>query len=387
MTDEMSSVEVVVKIDDSDREMNRLLPLEIARRPFRITYISSPLAGGFYGLWRCYDDLLKACDPEAYFLLPLNDEMYFATKGWDTVLRKYVGLYPDHIFRLRTSPHRLRTYYDFWEPGWSNDTSSFMTKRWVELGGGWCPCNGPDSFQQCVAFYFGWLHRFDVMRPYRERPIYDIEFGGSGDSIGLSGQALRRRMRGAIKPWFVLMSHRMQQEAARRAQKLHAQIWADARALQNFEVRDSRRRHRIEVVDPSSDIVLYSGRYKLSWIRISLTNAVRKLNYGYYGGAGDAYRRRPLHNFTEYLCLRHEAADYVRDRYRAVGHRIGRRLKRVLAHLSESLARPGGPLRRVTCAIEKIVGWRLYRPSLILKGLTDPKRALRRIRLLFSDLK
>ncbi len=368
-TDDLSSVEVVVKIDDNDLDMNRVLQQEAARRLFRITYISTPLSGGFYGLWSCYDDLFKACDPNAYFLLPLNDEMHFANKGWDTTLRKYVGLHPDHIFRLRTSHHRLRTYYDFWEPGWSNDTSSFVTRRWIELGGGWCPCNGPDSFQQCVAYYFGWLRRFDVARPYREQPIYDISFGGAGDSIGLSGQALRQRMRGALKPWFILMSHRMQQEAARRAQILHAHIWAEAHpTLEQFEVRDNRRRHRIEVVDLLSTYTVDSHSYRLSWLRITLTNAFRKLNYGYYGGAGDTFRDRRLYNFIEYLCLRHGKLDYLRRSYRKLRSVAASRL---------------GPLRQ---PVAKIVSWRIYRPSLILKGLADPKRALRRIRLLFSDL-
>ncbi|HVA15192.1 MAG TPA: hypothetical protein VNF99_18230 [Stellaceae bacterium] len=386
-TSDMSSVELVVKIDQDDLGMNRLLPQEAARRPFRIKHISTPLVGGFYNLWRCYDELLKASDPNAYFLLPLNDEMYFLTKGWDVVLRKYVGLFPDHIFRLRTSPHRYRTYYDFWEPGWSNDTSSFMTKRWVELGGGWCPCNGPDSFQQCVAFYFGWLYRFDLARPYREIPIQDVDFGGAGEGGGMSGDALRERHRGALQPWFILMSHRMQQEASRRAQTLHAHIWMEARGVQNLGIRDDRLRRRIEVVDWTSGVVLRSRSYKLSWVRISLTNVLRKINYGYYGGAGDDFRHRPLYNFTEYLCLRHARIDRIREAYRADLRNAGAQIQKLDAWFLRLFPSQASALRRGLRPVAVLFRAGVYRPSLIWRGLSDPRCALRRIRMLFDDSK
>lgn len=394
-TDDLSSVEVAIKIDDTDAAMNALLAQEVTRRPFRISYISSPLIGGFYGLWRSYDDLLKICAPDAYFVVGLNDEMHFAEKGWDTRLRKYVGLFPDHIFRLRTSHHRHRNYYDFWEAGWSNDTSAIMTKRWLDLGGGWCPCNGPDTFQQCVAFYFGWLDRFDAARPYREVSVDDLAFGGAGDSIGLAGESLRRRMRGALKPWFILMSHKMQQEAARRAQLLHAYIWAEAHAPRDSFVRDNRIRRRIEVVNGPGLVVLDRRRYGLSWLRISMSNALRKLNYGYYGGAGAAYRGRILRNFSDYLCLRHAALDTLREGYRT-GNTDGARrsslmpLRRLLfaaIYIMARLARIVHVARLGARPFVRVAKWGIYRPAIIMKVLTKPKYALSKLHLLFMDLK
>lgn len=364
-TTDPSSIEIVVKIDDDDTEMNQLLPVEAARRPFRIVYITGPRNAGFYDLWRCFDDLLDACDPNAYFVINLNDEMRFAKSGWDIALRRYVGLYPDHIYRLRTSNHRLRSYYDFWEPGWSNDTSSFMTKRWLDVGGGWCPCNGPDTFQQSVAFYFGWLYRFDISRPYRELPVYDIEFQGAGDNIGLTGSELRRRMRGALKPWFILMSYRMQQEAARRALKLHAQIWKEAYGDRSFVIRDNRLWRRIDVLDPLTRNTVFSRSYRLSWLRIALVNAFRKFDFGYYSGLGAPFRHRYFHNFVEYICLRHEWADQLREGWHA-------QLDRHPA------------LRLIVSPIARFFQWQLYRPHFIARGLKDPERALRRIRMLFT---
>src|SRR4051794_30641291 len=67
-TADPGAVEVIVKIDDSDGPMNELVERESRSRPFRVAYLSTPLRGGFYGLWRSYDEILKLADPEAYFV-------------------------------------------------------------------------------------------------------------------------------------------------------------------------------------------------------------------------------------------------------------------------------------------------------------------------------
>jgi len=314
-TSDMSEVEVVVKIDDNDSEMHALLEKESERRPFAVRYISAPPPAGFYDLWRSYDDLLKAADPRAYFVMCLNDEMYFETMHWDKVLRKYVGLFPDHIFRLRTSTHRTRNYFDAWEAGFANDTSAIMTRRWVEAGGGWCPCNGPDTFQQCVAYYFGWLHRFRADRITREMPIYDINLGGHGANLGesLSGRRLRRRIGGSIRPFYVLMSHAMQEEAARRAQKLHAHIWAERHGLTGYEVRDELARRRICVSDRAGR-VFFRLSYRLSAPRIWLTNARRSLSWTHYVGyAGDSPPATWFKDLVTHICYRNEYLGRILD--------------------------------------------------------------------------
>ena len=314
-TSDMSAVEVVVKIDDNDSAMHALLEKESEQRPFAVRYISAPPPAGFYDLWRSYDDLLKAADPRAYFVMCLNDEMYFDTMHWDQVLRRYVGLFPDHIFRLRTSNNRTRNYFDAWEAGFANDTSAIMTRRWVESGGGWCPCNGPDTFQQCVAYYFGWLHRFRADRITRELPIYDINLGGHGANLGesLTGRHLRRRIGGSIRPFYVLMSHAMQEEAARRAQKLHAYIWADRQGLSEYEVRDERRRRRICVTD-SAGRTLFRFGYRLSATRIRLSTAWRSLNWTYHAGyVGDSPSSTWFKDQFMHVCYQSELLGRILD--------------------------------------------------------------------------
>jgi hypothetical protein len=314
-TSDMSAVEVVVKIDDNDSQMHVLLEQESKRRPFAVRYISAPPPAGFYDLWRSYDGLLKAADPRAYFVMCLNDEMYFETMHWDKVLRRYVGLFPDHIFRLRTSNNRTRNYFDAWEAGFANDTSAIMTRRWVESGGGWCPCNGPDTFQQCVAYYFAWLHRFRADRITRELPIYDINLGGHGANLGesLSGRHLRRRIGGSIRPFYILMSHAMQEEAARRAQKLHAHIWAEGQGLTGYEVRDEPQRRRICVTDRAGRM-LFRLSYRLSAIRIWLSTARRTMRWRYYAGyVGDSPSSTWFKDQFMHICYQNEYLGRILD--------------------------------------------------------------------------
>jgi hypothetical protein len=73
-----------------------------------------------------------------------------------------------------------------------------------------------------VAYYFGLINRRLPTPRYREIPIDDIRFGGEGAYVGLSGRALRRRIRGATRAWFRLMSAEIQEDAAHRAANLHA---------------------------------------------------------------------------------------------------------------------------------------------------------------------
>jgi hypothetical protein len=308
-TTDMGSVEVVIKIDDDDPVMNALLKKEAARQPFRITYISTPLEGGFYGLWKCYDELLQHTDPNAYFVVGLNDEMYFLDEGWDERLGKYVGLFPDGIYRLRTSMHRERHTFDYWEAGCAGDLTPFMTKRWLDLSGGWCPCNGPDSFQNTVAYYFGWLYRHDTFgRPYRERVVHDVRLGGEGANEGVEEAALRHRLRGGVIPWFRLVSWRMQTEAARRAQRLHAHIWAIANGVTGYEVVDDARRQNIMVTNADGKPIR-SSSYRLSRLRIGLTNAWRTLRYPYFMGAGELWRHSWWRSIKYFVLLRYRRLD------------------------------------------------------------------------------
>jgi hypothetical protein len=305
-TDNPAGVEVVVKIDDDDEAMKALLPTEAARRAVRVKYVATPNPEGFYGLWRSMTDLLAATDPDAYFLVNLNDEMYFVTKGWDSYLRQCVGIYTDHIFRIRTSVERFRNYHDYWEAGFANDTAAFMTKRWIDLGGGWCPCNGPDSFQQSVAYYLSHNDRHRHPRPYRDLISNDIEISGHGANRGLSGAPLRTRIREGLKVWWILMSHRMQEEASRRAARLDCHIFAIDGRIEDYDIRDRRWRGLMELYDRNSARIVHRNRYSLSRLRVGRDRVWRAIFFRYYAGGGTRVGRGLFDNAWYYLYHRYE---------------------------------------------------------------------------------
>lgn len=286
--DNLNSFEVIVKIDDDAYDMNRLLERESIRRNFTIKYISTPLRGGFFELWSSMNDLLNLSDPHVYFFVNFNDEMYFKTKGWDTILKKYIGFFPDDVFRLRTSRFRYRNYYDFWECGFAPETSAITSRKWLEIGGNWNPCLGPDSFQQCVAYYFGYHERFHTDRFIREIPIDDILIGGEGAGRGLQGEALETWMRGAIKAWYRLMSYKIQTEASRRARKLYAYVWAKHHDVDDgFKLIDDKKNQTIQIQDRNGIKLRKEFSYKLNRLKLMTDNFIRFFSYYNYGGAGN----------------------------------------------------------------------------------------------------
>lgn len=332
--DDPSRVEVVLKIDDTDKPMNKLLPELVEKYKHIITlkYISTPLVGGFFELWRSMNDMLLVCHPYAYFLWNMNDEMAVLNKGWDTALAKYVGLFPDHLFRLRTSLFRSRNYYDFWECGFAPETSAITTKRWIELCGNWNPCLGPDSFNQCVAYYFGYHDRFYKHRVDRDIPIHDFVFAGEGAFIGLEGDALYRRARGAAKAWFRLMSYDIQQDASRRSQHIMAHIWAH-RELKKFTITDDKFHRRFIVHNTEENKVAYLFNYGLPKWKVKLTNLYRATAYYYYAGGGQ--QGTPYSRFRQiigFLALRYNFFNRFRAMW--VRHRgLRQKLKYGMLHV------------------------------------------------------
>src|SRR5438094_9404004 len=103
-----SCFEVLVKIDVEDEAMQAVLAAEVPRRKFRLRPLVTPRRRGYEDLWQALNELFHLTDPSAYFVCNVNDEIRIRERGWDERLRRYVGLFPDHIFRLRTSRLKFR---------------------------------------------------------------------------------------------------------------------------------------------------------------------------------------------------------------------------------------------------------------------------------------
>src|SRR3989338_6111815 len=154
-------IEIICHIDEGDDFCKNLLKNLQKTSRVKIKYLQTNIIKGYKDLWKQLNELLKLTDPNAYFVTNFSDEFMFKTKGWDDVLRGYINYYEDDIFRIRLSRYRFRNYTDFWECVFAPDSLAFYTKKWMNVVGMWCPCLGPDSWQQLVSFYLINSRKFD----------------------------------------------------------------------------------------------------------------------------------------------------------------------------------------------------------------------------------
>lgn len=316
-------VEVLINIDLGDTKMKRVLDEEKKSRKLSIKYIETDLVNGFFDLWKPLNELWKITSPEAYFVINVSDEFIFLTHGWDKILREYEGYYPDHIFRLRASQFRFRNYHDVWECGFAPDSLAFYTRRWLEIVGDWNPCFGPDSFQQCTAFYLFTSDPFSKEQYYRDIQLLELKFSGEGASLGLDPEASKSRVRGHVRTWFILMSHRMQEEAKRRAMLLKANIIKSEKGLDNVNIITDREAKKIRVIDPVTGELTNILPYKLSKAKIVLNNQFRKLLWHYYAGGGKhAAIKTYFKGFLFYLWARYDWFSALVEKHRKIERKI-----------------------------------------------------------------
>lgn len=342
-----SSVEVIVNLDENDDVMWKMLDIEIAKRKIILKYIKT-FTGGFYNSWKPINDMVPHTDPNVYFMTFLSDEFLFETKGWDDVLKRYVGYYPDHIFRLRASQFRYRNYIDYWECGFAPDSIAFYTKKWVDINKDWGTCFSSDAFQQCVAYYLAAADQFSKYQDNRDVPVPDLAFSGEGASIGLEGEKAKERVRGGLKAWFILMSYTNQLEASRRAMLLKAHI--ELYRNPGCRIVDDQHHKKIDLIG-EGHVIIKSFSYKLNRLRIYLTSQYRKSAYLYYAGGGDEARSNPNHswrfNLTYYFANRfhkmgsiHEYLNYVEGRMRNFMQKIQQNSDNDSFKLSQSSIKP-----------------------------------------------
>ncbi|MBX3710086.1 MAG: hypothetical protein KIT56_08325 [Gammaproteobacteria bacterium] len=298
--DHPEEIEIIVNIDDDDHTMEALLIKESCCRKFTLKYTTTPKPISFCDLWKPINKLLRLTDPNSYFLLNISDEMLFVTQGWDTILKKYVGFFPDHIFRLRASRNKFRNYFDRWECSFAQDSIPITTKKWVDIGGDWNPCFGPDSYQQLISFYLAKEGQFSCINYLRELPLLDIQFHGDVPSLGIDSQKAWQHNKDHIKAMQICQSYPMQLEAKRRAMLLKANIIAFANQLTHYQIIDVKSKKQIHLINQethSTNII----HYKLNPLSITLTNQIRKLRFYAFFGGGSEYSKSFIYGFSAYL--------------------------------------------------------------------------------------
>lgn len=294
--------EVCVKVDEGDVATCSTIAAEVKKRPFTIKYIKTQPPKKFPDLWESMNDLFIISNSKSYFYLNLNDEMFFMNIGWDRDIEKFKDLYPDKIYRLRTSRFRNFRYFDLWACGYSPETSALTTRKWLEIGGGWCPCLGPDTFQQCVSYYLSKKNLHSQSQLLRDVVVNEIKFGGEVAMAGIKPYLFRKRLAEATEAWFILFSHKMQTEASRRASKLECHIYAHEYGLTDLSIRDNKSKKRIEILN-AKGIPVYKSTYKISRFSMSISNFMRKFNFSYYGGGGPQAKSNMIKGLLQYYCF------------------------------------------------------------------------------------
>ena len=272
--DDKSCVEVWVKIDEGDEAMRECLELAQDVYPLTIRYLQTPKEDGYYTLHHGYQQLYEACNPNSYFIVVLNDEVRFATKGWDTILKKYVGMYPDDLFRIKVSQQKLRNYYSVYECGPCPDNYPITTRRWMELAEGIGDCWGPDVWHQMIDYHLG-MASAPQADLFRSVPIHDIRIEGEEAGQQLSSETIRKRTVRIHQEWWRMVTVQKQQKVRRLAVKLQAYIWAKANLAVGFSIRDNFHSKIFEVYREGHDRPVMVLPYHLAssyvrWHRFSL---------------------------------------------------------------------------------------------------------------------
>ncbi len=320
-----SQIEIIFNIDLGDEKCRNILDELKTTSKIHIRYLETDIIKHYKDLWKPLNEILKLTNPDAYFVTNFSDEFRFKTKGWDEILKKYIGYYEDDIFRIRLSRYRFRNYTDFWECVYAPDSLAFYTKKWMDTVGTWCPCLGPDSWQQLVAFYLTNSKKFDHIQYNRDITENFIKFEGEGASIGLTGLKARQRIKDNVDLWFETVSHEMQEKAKYAAAMLQSEIILHensnpTKLSQNFvsnqkppvfsgkkisdvSLKNNIRKKNIEFFYDKE--LIYKIDYSLSKLKIFIINNFRKPNYGYFAGGGEeCHRKDIISQINVYLRMR-----------------------------------------------------------------------------------
>lgn len=249
--DDPTSFEVLLKIDEGDNNLINIIETYKQTSSFCIKYLASAKLDGYYSLDVGYNELLKITHPDTYFCWLLTDEIRFETKGWDSILKRYIGFYKDDIFRLKLSVFSLKNYYDFFECLPCPDNYAVTTRKWLEITGGWGHFWGPDSWHQCIDYYLG-LCKNDS-NPYgiwRSVPIFDITVGGQEAGQGIAEpNVLWEREKRIYAGWQKHSSHHAQKNYYRLAQRLNCHIIAREKSLDQYIIKENHSDSSIKLYD------------------------------------------------------------------------------------------------------------------------------------------
>jgi len=253
------SFEVLIRVDEGDDATYEAIRAQQKLSGFRVQMLVERNDKPFlHNVIKSYDRLtFEMSSPSVYFFWNLTDEIRLQTKGWDRILKGYMKLYGDDVFRIEPSKCNLRNYYTLEECVHSPDNYPVTTRRWLSLVGGWGDCWGTDSWQQCIDWYLGQCRIPVAPRGlFRSVPVFLIVMDGQEDGQVVSeGQDMRYRYRLQQGIMRVFASRTARENFNRLAQRLHAHTVAKQRGLNEYILRENRHTKQITLLAPNDTII------------------------------------------------------------------------------------------------------------------------------------
>lgn len=277
-------VECLFKLDEDQVEAKPFIEAEIAKRPFTIKYILTPRLNGVSATGVACNDLFTIFKPDSYFIQVISDEVRFETIHWDEILKKYIGYFPDHVFRLRMSQFKLRTCPDLFNCNQIPDSFPIYTKQWLYLALGLgTHCWASDIINQFIAHH---LSLGEQGYKYYNTPFYDtginrdvqlldIKFEGLEFGVGVSAEIQKNRGLWVTQLWNKNMSHYHQEHFSYVAKRISSYIWARANNLERFTLYQNKLKKTVQVIDVNG-VLHREVSYRLPRINFFCTNMLRK---------------------------------------------------------------------------------------------------------------
>lgn len=270
--DNLSCIEVLIKIDEEDHVMRALLDDAIQTYRFDIRYLLLPCLKMYDDLPTVYQQLFNIANQDSYYIQIASEEIRFKTQGWDTILNNYIHFFQDDIFRLKIAQHKFRNYYSFHDCGPAADQYAFISRKWLELSGGLGQSSEFSSWHQHIDYHLGQTKGInDIPGLFRSIPMNEIVL--EEDAVNkLLSQNNDMTTDDHFQEWSRMYSVKAQQKFRRIATKMLAYIWAKNENLQDFSIKENTFINRVTVIDNKTSNSLKGFFYHVSSFHIRLQN-------------------------------------------------------------------------------------------------------------------
>lgn len=261
---DLTSFEVLLRIDDQDYQLLKIIKDYQEKAAFNIKYITLPNYL-YKSNTNDLNDLLKIAHKDSYFYWLLSDQVTIKTQHWDTLLKKLIRFYNDDVFRVKVSDFQLKNYMDIEDCLLFPEPYPILTRRWIEITEGWGNTQFVSSWHQCIDYYLGLSkNNTDIYGIWRSLPLVDVQLENAST---LCNRKVKRQ----------LENSKVQDHLSKLAAKLNAHISAISKEANEYVMHDDRSHKVISVLDINNSYRYKFCSYRLSKIQFQFYLGYKKL--------------------------------------------------------------------------------------------------------------